>query len=454
MSITRRTALRTAAAGITAASYKRLRGANDRVQVGFIGYGLIGSQHVHDFKNQKDVDMAAMCDVYQPRLEQGVAACGQTAKPYSDFRKMLDNKDLQAIVVSSPDHWHARMTIMACAAGKDVYVEKPLTLFVKEGRWMVNAARRYNRVVQVGTQQRSGKHYQKAKELLASGYIGQVVSTRGGSFRNVMPGFGAPPDGAAPNDFDYDMWLGPAPKRPYNPKRSIYHFRWFWDYSGGQMTNLGAHELDIVHWAMNVKGPMAVSSSGGRLALGKTGEDNGDTPDVQDAVFEYPGFTSVYSFREVSGGRPRMGGLEFFGTKGSMTISRAGFEVFPDMKIDPANAIPVFAGHPVGAPQRSKTEPQPWIQPLKESGSSDDQFDLHVRNFIDCIKSRQRPIADVEQGHQATTACHLANISLRVGRKLRWNPETEEIAGDTEASSYLMRPYRKPWDDVLRSFNL
>ncbi len=454
MSVTRRTALRTAAAGLTAASYKRLRGANDRVQVGFIGYGLIGSQHVHDFKNQKDVDMAAMCDVYQPRLEQGVAACGQTAKSYSDFRKMLDNKDLQAIVVSTPDHWHALMSIMACAAGKDVYVEKPLTLFAKEGRWMVNAARRYNRVVQVGTQQRSGKHYQKAKELLASGYIGQVVSARGGSFRNVMPGFGAPPDGSAPNDFDYDMWLGPAPKRPYNPKRSIYHFRWFWDYSGGQMTNLGAHEIDIVHWAMNVKGPLAVSSSGGRLALSKSGEDNGETPDVQDAMFEYPGFTGVYSFREVSGGRPRTGGLEFFGTKGSMTISRAGFEVFPDMKIDPANAIPVFAGHPVGAPQRSQTEPQPWIQPLKEAGSSNEQFDLHVRNFIDCIKTRQRPIADVEQGHQATTACHLANISLRLGRKLRWNPETEEIAGDTEASSYLVRPYRKPWDDVLRSFKL
>ncbi len=454
MSVTRRTALRTAAAGLTAASYKRLRGANDRVQVGFIGYGLIGSQHVHDFKNQKDVDMAAMCDVYQPRLEQGVAACGQTAKSYSDFRKMLDNKDLQAIVVSTPDHWHALMTIMACAAGKDVYVEKPLTLFVKEGRWMVNAARRYNRVVQVGTQQRSGKHYRKAKELLAAGYIGQIVSTRGGSFRNVIPGFGAPPDSAAPNDLEYDMWLGPAPRRPYNPKRSIYHFRWFWDYSGGQMTNLGAHELDIVHWAMNVKGPFAVSSSGGRVALGKTGEDNGETPDVQDAVFEYPGYTSVYSFREVSGGRPRMGGLEFFGTKGSMTISRSGFEVFPDMKIDPANAIPVFAGHPVGAPQRSNTEPQPWTQPIKEAGSSNEQFDLHVRNFLDSIKSRQRPIADVEQGHQVTATCHLANISLRLGRKLRWNPETEEIAGDKEASSYLVRPYRKPWDDVLRSFKL
>ncbi|HWB99363.1 MAG TPA: Gfo/Idh/MocA family oxidoreductase, partial [Bryobacteraceae bacterium] len=156
----------------SAASYQRILGANERVQVGFIGFGLIGHQHVHDFKNQSDVDLAAMCEVYQPRLEQGVTACGQRAKAYRDFRKLLDDKDIQAVVVSTPDHWHALLTIMACAAGKDVYVEKPLTLFVREGRWMVEAARRYNRVVQVGTQQRSGKHYQHARELLRSGYIG------------------------------------------------------------------------------------------------------------------------------------------------------------------------------------------------------------------------------------------------------------------------------------------
>src|SRR5580704_17085812 len=168
---------------LAAASYKRILGANDRVQV-----GLIGGQHVHDFKNQKDVDLAAMCDVYQPRLEQGVAACGQTAKPYTDFRKMLENKDLQAIVVCTPDHWHALMTMLACAAGKDVYVEKPISLFVREGRWMIAAARRYNRVVQVGTQQRSGPHYQKARELVRSGHIGQVVAARMWSYRNVMPG--------------------------------------------------------------------------------------------------------------------------------------------------------------------------------------------------------------------------------------------------------------------------
>jgi predicted dehydrogenase len=346
---------------LTAASYARVVGANDRVQVGFIGYGLIGSEHVADFKKQPDVD-TALSDVYQPRLEQGIAACGGRAKAYPDFRRLLDDKEIQAVVVSTPDHWHALLTIIACAAGKDVYVEKPLTVFVREGRWMVQAARKYNRVVQVGTQQRSGKHYQKALDLLRSGYIGKTHNVRMGSFRNVMPGFGAPPDSQKPNDLDYDMWLGPAPARPYNPKRAIYHFHWFWDYSGGQMTNLGAHEIDIVQWVMQVKGPTAVSSSGGRFSL----QDNGETPDTQDALFEYPGFTALYSCHEASAGRRGQGGLEFFGPKGSMAIGRSSFEVFADMKIDPMNAIPVFTGHPAGGPVRSDTKPVPWIEALKE----------------------------------------------------------------------------------------
>ena len=425
-------------------------GANDRVQVGFIGYGLIGGQHVHDFKNQADADLAAMSDVYQPRLEQGVAACGGHAKGYPDFRRLLDDKDIQAVVVSTPDHWHALMTIMACAAGKDVYVEKPLSVFVREGRWMVEAARRYQRVVQVGTQQRSGKHYQEAVEMLRAEYIGKVMSVRMRSFRNVMPGFGSPPDGTPPSDLEYDMWLGPAPKRPYNPKRSLYHFRWFWDYSGGQMTNLGAHDIDVVQWAMQVKGPAAVVSSGGRFAL----EDNGETPDTQDALFEYPGFTTVFSMREASAGNRGEGKLEFFGSKGSLEIDRTGFEIHPDMKIDPFNAIPRFSGHPAGGPQRSSAPPQPWIEAYQMAGSSAEQLNLHVRNFLDCVKSRERPVADVEQGHQVTTACHLANISLRTGRKIRWNAETEEIVGDAQASKWLERPYRKPWDDVLRSYHL
>ncbi len=442
--ITRRSAVSLTA--IAAASYSRLLGANDRVQVGFVGFGLIGGQHVFDFRNQTDVDMAAMCDVYQPRLEQGVAACGGKAKAYSDFRKLIDNKDLQAVVVCTPDHWHALITMMACAAGKDVYVEKPLTVFQKEGRWMVDVASRYKSVVQVGTQQRSGLHYQHAKQLLESGYIGDIMSIRAGSYRNIMPGFGSPPDSVAPHDFDYDMWLGPAPKRPYNKMRGIYHFRWFWDYSGGQMTNLGAHELDIAQWVMKVKGPQAVSSSGGRLVLKSLGE----TPDTQDVVLEYPGFTAVYSMREASAGRRAGLGLEFFGTKGSLVINRAGFEVVPDMKSTPENTIPVFKGQPIGGPQHEVVKPEPWMEAMKESGSSPQQFDLHARNFLDCVKSRQKPISDLEGGHQVATTCHLANISLRKGRKIYWDPEKEEIIGDAEASSMLIRPYRKPWDDVLK----
>src|SRR2546421_5575452 len=179
MSVTRRSFL----GAMTAAAWRRALGANDRVQVGSMGSGLIGAQHVYDLKNQHDVALAALCDVYQPRLEEGLAACGPSAKGYRDFRRLLDDRDIQAVVISTPDHWHALMTIMACAAGKDVYVEKPLTLFVQEGQWMVEAARRNGRVVQVGTQQRSGVHYQHALELLRDGGIGKIISVRMGSVR-------------------------------------------------------------------------------------------------------------------------------------------------------------------------------------------------------------------------------------------------------------------------------
>jgi predicted dehydrogenase len=312
---------------------------------------------------------------------------------------------------------------------------------------MIRAARKYSRVVQAGTQQRSGKHYQKARELIRGGHLGKIVSVRMTSFRNIMPGFGSPSDSAPPADFDYEMWLGPAPKRPYNPHRGIYHFRWFWDYSGGQMTNLGAHHIDILQWFMDVKGPTAVSSSGGRLAL----EDNGETPDVQDTLIEYPGFTAIYSMREVSlGRRDTGGGLEFFGTKGSMTVSRGGYTVYPDMKINPETAIPRFQGQPSGGPQAGQSKPEPWTEALKEPGSSAEQFDLHARNFLDCVKSRQRPISDLESVHQITTTCHLGNIALRLGRKLRWDAAREEIVGDREAAAMLERPYRRPWDEVLK----
>ncbi len=433
---------------LTAASYGRVLGANDRIQLGFIGCGLIGIRHIEDFKKMPDADVAAVCDVYEPRVQAGVAASGGKAKGYRDFRRLLEDKNLQAVVVSTPDHWHALNTIMACAAGKDVYVEKPLTAFVAEGRWMTTAARRYKRVVQVGTQQRSGRHFQAAVDLIRSGYLGKVHSIRATSFRNIMPGFGRTPESDPPPGLDYDLWLGPAPRKPYTRHRGLYHFRWFWDFAGGQMTNLGTHEIDVVHWAMQVNGPRLVASIGGRYAL----EDDGETPDTQDAIFQYPGFSVVVSIREACAGRGAPG-FEFYGTQASLRIGRNGFEVFPEMRQPPENLIPPWSSPP-GHPPRVDATPVPWTKPVSGKGSTDEQMELHKRNFLDCIRSRNKPAADVEEGHQVAATCHLANISMLVGRTLAWDAQKETIIGDAAAAKYLVRPYRKPWNEVLRSFKL
>jgi predicted dehydrogenase len=437
------------AAALTAASYARVWGANERVGVGVIGVGLIGKRHLLDFKEQKDAALVAVAETHRGRLAEAKETIGGNPEVYVDFRKLLDNKDVAAVVVSTPDHWHALMTMLACAAGKDVYVEKPLTLFVREGRWMNDVAKKHKRIVQVGTQQRSGPHYQKARQLIQDGHLGKIVSVRMAAYRNIVPGFGKPDDCKPPDDLDYDLWLGPAPKRAFNPNRAIYHFRWFWDYSGGQMTNLGHHALDIVHWCLGAD-LTAVTSAGGRFCL----SDNGETPDTQDAIIEYPEFTAVWSHREGSQGRPGSSPLEFFGTKGSMTLTRSGFAVTPDRKLPPESRIPQTggAGHPVGGPKTLPVEGNPefWTREITDSSGSDrDQFRQHVRNFLDCVKSRKPPLSDLESGHRVGTVCHLANLSLRLGRKLRWDAAKEEIVGDPEASRMLERPYRKPWEGVL-----
>jgi predicted dehydrogenase len=276
---------------------------------------------------------------------------------------MLDDRNVDAVVISTPDHWHALMTMLACAAGKDVYVEKPLTLFVREGAWMIDVARRTGRVVQVGTQQRSGAHYQRARDLIRGGAIGRVHSVRMGAVRNIMPGFGSPADGDPPAELDWDAFLGPAPLRAYNPNRGIYNFRWFWDSSGGQMTNLGQHQLDIAHWCLG--GSLTrVSSFGGRFSL----EDNGETPDTQDALFEFAGqetsegpvdhnWTATWNHREGCTGTTAKPGLEFFGTKGGLKIDRKGFTLTPDKRLPVEKRVPQFTGaHPVGGPPSSDQE--------------------------------------------------------------------------------------------------
>jgi predicted dehydrogenase len=443
-----------AATLLSAASYQRIPGAGERIGVGFIGYGLIGKRHVLDFQAQKDAALVAVAEVHRGRREEALGQIGKPARGYGDFRRLLDDKDVQAVVISTPDHWHALQTMLACVAGKDVYVEKPLTLFVREGRWMIDVARRHGRVVQVGTQQRSGPHYGRARDLIRGGRLGKIASVRMGTFRNVMPGFGRPADCPPPPDLDWDLWLGPAPKRPYNPNRGLYHFRWFWDYSGGQMTNLASHSLDILHWFLGVQGPSAVCSMGGRFSL----LDNGETPDTQDALLEYPGFTALWSHREACVGQNKAG-LEFCGPRGSLLISRTGFSLVGDRRIPPENAVPQFGGpHPVGGPRR--VEPPgggmgQWTESIEDrSGDVRKQFTLHVQNFLDCVRSRKEPISDLETAHRVATVCHLANISLRLGRRIRWDAVREEVVGDAEAAGLLMRSYRAPWDRELKSLKV
>ena len=451
-SFIQKSALAGAATAFTAASYAQIAGANERVRMGIIGFGLIGRIHTRSFHGLKESKVVAVSDCYRPRLDACVELVGPDCAKVPDFRRLLERKDVDAVVVAPGDHWHAMQTMLACDAGKDVYLEKPMHLFVREGEWMQKVAGRTKRVVQVGTQQRSAPHYKKAKELLRGGAIGNVVSVQCNFFRNVMPGIGNPPDGDAPADLNWDMLLGPAPQHRYNPNRALYHFRWFWDYSGGQMTNLGHHSLDIVHWIFDIAAPKAVSSSGGRYFL----KDNGEVPDSQDAIIEYPKFNTIVQFRECAAGAgvSSMGSLTFMGTKGTMTLGRDGYVILPDKKIDPINAFAhIIGGHPVGGPQPvPEVEGEFWTGKAEDkSGDWKQQYVDHAQNFLDCVKSRKTPNSDLASSHWVSTTCHLANISARTGRKIVWDAVANDVVGDKAASAMLKRPYRAPWDKSLKA---
>jgi predicted dehydrogenase len=451
----RRSCLHTTSASVlSAVSYSRVLGANERVGIGLIGYGLIGRTHAATFSKIAECQIVAVADSHRKRADQGVTAVGGGATAYQDFRKVLDNKNVQAVIVATPDHWHALMGMMACAAGKDVYVEKPLTLFVREGEWLQKVAERTKRVVQVGTQQRSGLHYQKARELIRRGHLGTVTSVRMDAIRNVSPGFGNPADGEPPAGMDYDSWLGPAPLRKYNPNRGLYHFRWFWDYSGGQMTNLGAHHLDIVDWYLGLDQLRNVTSIGGRFALC----DNGETPDTQDAIFDCGKFTAAFVMREAARGEPSGFGLRFHGTKGTLAIDRRGFKVWADPDIPPANIIPgIKEGHPADGPRAVAVtaDPKSRTESLEDkTGDSATQYREHATNFLDCIRMRKIPISDLVSAQRTAVACHLANLSLRLGRSLRWDNTQQTVLDDPNAVKMLLRPYRAPWDRELRALGI
>ncbi|GMV37336.1 MAG: dehydrogenase [Fimbriimonadales bacterium] len=390
-------------------------GPNDKVVVGVIGTGGMGRADMRFFMQNSDVQIGALCDVYKPNLAEAVKMAGPDVPTYGDFRQVLDRKDIDAVIVATPDHWHCMIGVMACMAGKDVYCEKPLSIDIAQGRDFVKAARKYGRVVQTGTQQRSGTHFQNAVLAVQRGVIGRVSSAQVWIVGNLTPdGIGNPPDEPPPADLDWEMWQGPAKRHPYNKNRCIYNFRWFWDYSGGKMTDWGTHLIDIIHWATGVDYPLAVSASGGKYVL----RDNRETPDTMVAVFDYPGFTMTWTQQDANGyGRDGHGyGMQLHGTEGTIFIDRGGWAIIPEGK---------------------------RIEAAQHGGSP--QNEPHVRDFLDCVKSRNKPRSDVEICHRSTSACHLANISLWTKRKIVWDGAKEEIVGDKDAAKHLRRPTTRPW---------
>jgi predicted dehydrogenase len=432
-----------AAAGVlTALSAGRVLGANDRIRLGFIGLGNRGDQVLDAFLPHKDCAVVALCDLSQPYLDFAAKKAGGSPKTYRDYRELLANKDVDAVVVCTPDHWHALQTIAACEAGKDVYCEKPLSLCVAEGRKMVEAVRRNKCVSQVGLHRRSSPFCREAAELVRKGGIGQVTFCRAFHIQNETPrGIGNPPDGDPPDGFDWEAWLGPAPKVRYNKNRTFYRFRWFYDYSGGQLTNFGVHYMDMIHWALGQEAPLTVTALGGKFAL----SDNREVPDTLEVVWRYPGNTLV-TFTQINANAAPGGGragpeIEFRGTKGTLYLYGRGYEVVPDV-ITP-NEFP--ARTPVDREAEKGYRKGAKAEIEAKKGEGDAETVHHARNFLDCVKSRALCNCDIEVGHRDTTAALIGNIAHKTRSVLEWDAREERFSNSEAANKLLRYEYRAPY---------
>ncbi len=421
-----------ATASATTAATARAQSQGDKIRLGVIGCGRRGRSNLRSvLKLTDDIEVVAISEVFKPNLELTLEMVPD-ARVYPDFRELIAADDIDAVLIATPDHWHAYMSVEACKAGKDVYVEKPISVTVHEGQMMVKAARKYNRVVQVGTQQRSGKHFQEAKDIVQSGRLGSISYVRTWNYSNAYPeGIGVPPDTDPPPDLDWDMWLGPAPERSFNKNRfgvnpySFAHFRWFWDYAGGMMTDWGIHLLDIVLWAMAEPGPRSICTYGGKYAL----TDNRETPDTIQATYEFPAFVCTYENRVANayaGGLPGYG-IQFHGTEGTLYVNRRYWEITPE--------------------QRRYREPEPRVENRMKAArgeASNATTDDHWRDFIYAVRNRSKPICDIEIGHKSTAMALLGNVSMRSRQRMDWDP-VAETTSNKEAQTYLQSEYRPPW---------
>jgi len=425
----RRDFLKTAggAAFTTSLFTGNVRGANEKLNLAFIGTGRMGSSNIGFAGKTAGVEIAAVCDVYQPALERAQALARrlgfESCRAVKDFREILADKSIDAVSIAAPDHWHAYLTIEACKAGKDVWVEKPACIYVEEGVKMVEAARKYKRIVQAGTMQRSGAFFQKARDIVKSGDLGEITFCRTFQAASTSKqGYGNPPDSDPPPGLDWDLWLGPAPKRPFNPNRwGVAENRWstfrnFWDYAGGAMTDWGVHLLDIVQFAFDEAMPVSISAQGGKFYV----NDNTETPDTMLVTYRYPSFIGSYESRtaNVYPMYENTYGTSFHGTQATLMVNRAGYWIFPA--------------------QKGK---EPIEEKSKEMATMNQP---HWSNFVECVRSRQRPVSDIETCVRSTTTCLLANIAMRHGIALDWDEKVFTVK-QHDARQYLKARYRSPW---------
>jgi len=393
--------------------------ASERIRLGFIGTGGMGTGLLNIFKKFPDIEIAAIADVYKAHAGKAAEQSGQKPELYSDFRKVLDRKDIDAVVVATPDHWHAHASIMAMQAGKDIYCEKPLSHSIGEGKAMVAAAAKHKRVTQMGNLIHAGENYHRMVEIVQSGVLGQITKCRVWMFadRNYPEGLGKPADTAAPEGCDYDMWLGPAPQRAFNPNRFTFNWRFYWDYGGGMLSDFVCHLVDPVHWAMKVDAPTSVVATGGRYGL----KDNAETPDTLEVVWHYAdGWDLHWTHSDVSTqGKlfDRSAGIMFEGTNATMVGHYNDFKIYAEKDKEIKLPEPVLARSPG-----------------------------HHREWANAIKSRQECSCRFAYGHRVTSVGNMGNIALKVGQRLEWDGKAERFTNHESANAHLMRAeYRKPW---------
>lgn len=440
--------------GVNAMAGSKVLGANDKIRVGFIGVGNRGTQLLTRFMQNDDVEVAALCDVYEPYTtrknsdvhpryveigkipKMGEQFSGQI-KQFKDHRQLLEDKDIDAVVIATPDHWHAIQAIQAMEAGKDVYVEKPLTITLKEGRMMVDAQKRTGRTVQVGLNRRGSSIYQDLSKKVPDGLVGKITTANAFRISNMYPdGIGNLQPEEPPANFDWDMWLGPREYRPYQYNIAPYFFRWWSDYSS-QMGNWGVHYMDCIRWMMGEKAPVAITAHGGKYVL----NDDRTIPDTMDVFFEFASGAIVqFSIYEASSGRGVPGGeVELRGTKGTLVASQNGYEVIPARS---------------GQFQQWDQLVEPMDVDIKSSaqygdlGIREDSTARLIRNFLDCVKSGDTPWCTLEEGHRSTSFAHLANIALAAKERIEWDPEKEIITNNKAANDLLHYEYRKKWDVI------